>query len=201
MNTWRAATNLCALAMAKFGEKAARFFKDSAVQEARQVRYDRQILTLKPINEKENIGRKRRKVFRESDASIRAAILRGQSLDDFEEYQPGGNELDSDDEDESVYSLGGDPIFDINRLFNLNPAIKQHPQYADGDESVVSFITNTTTFNRQYQDDDSSLSTREPSGGLSALERDTQKMNIDGSMPDHDMLPSKRETGVRDNDE
>jgi len=195
------ATNLCALAMAKFGEKAARFFKDSAVQEARQVRYDRQTLTLKPVNEKENTGRKRRKVFRESDASIRAAILRGQSLDDFEEYQPGGNELDSDDEDESVYSSGGDPIFDINRLFNLNPAIKQHPQYADGDELVVSFITNTTTFNRQHQDDDSSLSTRDSSGGLSALERDTQKMNIDGSMSDHDMLPSERKTGVRGDDE
>ena len=44
------ATNLCALAMAKFGEKAARFFKDSAVQEAKLVRYDRRTLTLKLIN-------------------------------------------------------------------------------------------------------------------------------------------------------
>ena len=80
--------------------------------------------------------------------------------------------------------------------------IKQHPQYGDGNKSVVSFITNTTTFNRQRQDNENlSLSTKDLSSGVSALEQGAQNMNIDGSISDDDMLPSERETGVRGSNE
>ena len=104
-------------------------------------------------------------------------------------------------DDNSVYSLRGDPIFNIDRLFNLNPVIKTNPQYGDGNKLVVSFITNTTTFNRQQQDDkNSSISTKELSG-VASIEQAANNMNIDGNSSDEDMFPSKRQTGVMSSNE
>ena len=59
-------------------------------------------------------------------------------MEDFEEYCPGGNELDLDDKDSFIYTPRETPVFEIDRMFNLEPALKANPQY--NDLSVLSFV-------------------------------------------------------------
>ena len=53
----KVATNLCALLVAKFGDRAKRYFKPQAIQEASLVRYDRETMTLVPVGKPDSASK------------------------------------------------------------------------------------------------------------------------------------------------
>ena len=120
-------------------------------------------------------------------------------MEDFEEYCPGGNKLDSDDKDGFIYTPREVPVFDIDRMFNLEPALKANPQYDD--LSVLSFFTNTTTYNA-CNDDEESISTHE-SNTNDSLNAKTSNMEITDTDTSNDaeMASSEQQIGVNNENE
>lgn len=192
-------TNLCALLVAKFGERAKkRFFKPYLIQEASLVRYNRETMTLVPANGSGHMARKRRKIYIASNAVVNAAKKKEQSMDNFEEFYPVGNKLDSDNNENFTYSSEEVPVFNIDKMFDLEPALKANPQYDDF--FMLSFFTNTTTFNTFYNDETGSISSKE-SDTNHLINAKTSKMDIVDTTPDAEITSSEQQTRVSSENE